>query len=215
MALIALVHATPAPMAPAAEAFAAAMPGARLWNLLDDTLITDAEQAGGLTPELRQRMRTLIGYAVGHGADAVLLTCSMYGPVAQESGYQVPVLPSDLALFDEVARLQPAKVLVLGPIEAGTQDTVTRLRTHLGPAVSVSGSTVAGARGALAAGEVEHAAELLARAARAHVADVVVLGQFSLAPATEQVRALLNVPVLSPPDLAAQAIHTALTEVAR
>ncbi|MCG8927609.1 aspartate/glutamate racemase family protein [Lentzea sp. CC55] len=217
MTLIALVHATPAPIGPAAEAFADALPQARLWNLLDDTLIGDAEQAGGLTPALRTRMRTLIAYAVDHGADAVLLTCSMYGPVAEEAArnHPVPVLPSDLALFDEVARLEPATVLVLGPAEAGTRDTVDRLSAHLGPGTSVHGTAVAGVREALAENDVDLAARLLATSASAHLSDVVVLGQFSLAPAAEQVRALADVPVLSPPRLAAQAVGTALAGAKR
>ncbi|MFD4669938.1 hypothetical protein ACFWNN_09395 [Lentzea sp. NPDC058450] len=211
MTVVALVHATAAPMGPAAEAFAAVMPQARLWNLLDDTLIGEVEKAGGLTPALRDRMRALIGYAVENGADAVLLTCSMYGPVAAEvTAGPVPVLPPDRALFDEVVRLQPATVLVLGAAEAGTNDTAGRLRSHLGPEATVHGRTVAGVRDAVAAGDVEHAAHLLAAAARAQPADVVVLGQFSLAPVAERVRALAGVPVLSPPHLAARAVHTAL-----
>ncbi|MFD4638164.1 AroM family protein [Lentzea sp. NPDC058436] len=210
MALVALVHATPAPMAPAADAFATAMPDARLWNVLDDTLITDAEQAGSLTPELRDRMRTLIGYAVDSGADAVLLTCSIYGPVTAELDHPVPVLPPDRALFEEVARLAPARVLVLGPAEAGARDTADRLRAHLGAGAVVEGVAVAGVRDALAAGDVAHAAELVVSTVRAHDTDVVVLGQFSLAPVAEAVAAALDVPVLSAPQLAARAIRAAL-----
>ncbi|GHH40551.1 AroM family protein [Lentzea cavernae] len=209
MALVALVHATQAPMAPAADAFATAMPDARLWNVLDDTLTAAAERAGGLTPELKARMRTLIGYAVDSGADAVLLTCSMYGPIATEVDHPVPVLPPDLALFEEVARLSPSRVLVLAPAEAGARDTADRLRVHLG-SVEVEGCVVPGARDALAAGEIERAARLVTETARARDADVVVLGQFSLAPVADAVRANLDVPVLSAPHLAAQAIRTAL-----
>ncbi|MET9224445.1 aspartate/glutamate racemase family protein [Lentzea sp. NPDC003310] len=213
MALVALVHATPTPMAPAARAIATEMPGARLWNLLDDTLIGDAEQAGGLTPVLRARMRTLIGYATGHGADAVLLTCSMYGPVADEVASAVPVLPSDRALFDEVARSAAGRVLVLGPAEAGTRDTADRLRAHLGPGPVVHGTAVAGVRDALAHNDVPLAARLVVAAAREHDADVVVLGQFSLDPVADAVAAELAVPVLSPPRLAARAVRAALAGV--
>ena len=72
---VALVHATPAAMAPARSAFADRFPQARLWNLLDDRLISEAEATGGLTPALRHRMQTLIRHAVDGGADAVLLSC--------------------------------------------------------------------------------------------------------------------------------------------
>ncbi|ROS32111.1 hypothetical protein EDD35_7854 [Amycolatopsis thermoflava] len=208
--LVALVHATPAAMAPAATAFDDEFGEARRWNLLDDTLISDAERAGGLTPALRSRMRALISYAVEGGADAVLLSCSMYGPVADEAapGLPVPVLSSDGALFAEAARLAPERVVVLGPIEAGTRDTVARLRAHLDPRTTVDGHVVAGAREALAAGDIPRAAELVAETARAAgETDLVVLGQFSLAPVRDAVEAALGVPVLSPPHLAARALR--------
>ena len=51
----------------------------------------DADAAGGLTPALRDRMSTLIRYAVDGGADAVLLSCSMYGPVARRGRRLQPV----------------------------------------------------------------------------------------------------------------------------
>ncbi|MEV6811846.1 hypothetical protein [Micromonospora sp. NPDC051296] len=94
---VAVIHATAASMAPAADALSAAFPQARVWNLLDDLLLRQAEQHGGVTAPLRRRMSTLIGHAVDGGANAVLLSCSMYGPVAQElaPAYPVPVLASD------------------------------------------------------------------------------------------------------------------------
>ncbi len=69
---VALIHATPAAMAPARAAFADRFPQARLWNLLDDLLISQAEEAGRITPPLRRRMERLIEQARDGGADAVL-----------------------------------------------------------------------------------------------------------------------------------------------
>ena len=61
------------------------VPRGRLWHLLDNRLVTDADAAGGLTPALHDRMSSLIQYAVDGGADAVQLSCSMYGPVAADA----------------------------------------------------------------------------------------------------------------------------------
>jgi Asp/Glu/hydantoin racemase len=211
---IALVHATPAAMEPARAAFADRFPQARLWNLLDDRLISEAEAAGGLTSALRDRMHALIRYAVDGGADAVLMSCSMYGPVALEAatGVAQPVLASDQALFDAVATTGAGRVAVLGPIAAGTHDTVARLRAwladrHLHP--SITGSVVAGAREAGLSGDQERFDHLVVDAARAVEADadVLVLGQFSLAPAQPAVAAAVTVPVLSPPHLAADVLR--------
>ena len=144
---VALIHATPAAMAPARAAFADRFPQARVWNLLDDLLIVQVEEAGSLTPALRGRMERLIEHAVSGGADAVLLTCSMYGPVAHDvvGSSSVPVLASDDALFAAVAAHRPGRVTVLGPIQAGVDDTVARLRHHLGTGAAVDGVVVDGA----------------------------------------------------------------------
>jgi Asp/Glu/hydantoin racemase len=219
MPVVALIHATPAAMAPARVAFDERFPAARLWNLLDDRLIGEAEAAGGVTAPLRHRMDTLIRHAVGGGADAVLLSCSMYGPVAVDAaaGYPVPVLASDQALFDAVAELVErgaTRVAVLGPIAAGTGDTVARLRDRLAGLdrqARVTGSVVAGVR---EAGDRERFDRLVVDAARAVEADadLIVLGQFSLAPATPAVAAAVGVPVLSPPHLAADVLRARLAD---
>jgi hypothetical protein len=213
---VALIHATPAAMAPARSAFADRFPDAHLWNLLDDLLISEAEAAGGITPPLQRRMEQLIRHAVDGGADAVLLTCSMYGSVAHDlaPSVAVPVLASDDALFARVAEHRPATVAVLGPIPAGVSDTVARLREHLGPDVAVEGTVVEGAAAAAAAGDLPRLEQLMSNAARAaeQRADVVVIGQFSLTPAAPAAAAAASVPVLSPPHLAADVLRDRLSD---
>jgi Asp/Glu/hydantoin racemase len=212
---VALIHATPAAMAPARDAFADRFPQARVWNLLDDLLISQAQEAGEVTSPLRARMERLIEHAITGGADAVLLTCSMYGPVAHEvvASAGVPVLASDDALFAAVAELRPRRVAVLGPIQAGVDDTVARLRAHLGDdRAEVTGVVVEGAARAASAGNLPELERLVTAVARAveRSADVIVLGQFSLSPAAAAVAAAVSVPVLSPPHLAADALHSRL-----
>ena len=213
---VALIHATPAAVAPARGAFAKRFPAATLWNLLDDRLIVEAEEAGGLTPSLCHRMRSLIGYAVDGGADAVLLSCSMYGPVAEAAECGVPVLASDQALFDAVSEAGAPRVAVLGPIQAGVDDTVARLRERLAES-AVTGTVVQGAREAATAGDTARLERLVAEQARQVEpdADVVVLGQFSIAPAQQAAQAAVGVPVLSPPHLAADVLRRRLAQEVR
>jgi len=213
---VALIHATPAAMAPARAAFADRFPEATTWNLLDDLLISQAQEAGTVTSALRRRMERLIDHAVGGGADAVLLTCSMYGPVAHDVGRDapVPVLASDDALFDAVAAQRPARVAVLGPVATGVDDTVARLQVHLGDAaVELSGLVVEGAASAASRGDQAELERLVTAAALRvePTADVIVLGQFSLSPATAAAAAAVSVPVLSPPHLAAEILHSRLS----
>ena len=62
--LVALISATPTAIAPAESAFARNFPSARLWNILDDRLLTEADSRGGLDDELRARMGRLIDHAL-------------------------------------------------------------------------------------------------------------------------------------------------------
>nr|MDT0659760.1 hypothetical protein [Micromonospora sp. DSM 115978] len=208
---VALIHGTPTAMSPAREAFTELFPDARLWNLLDDRLISDADAAGGLTPGLTERMRTLIEYAVANGADTALLTCSMYGPAANGAQWPVPVYASDQAMFDRVRVLRPARIAVLGPLPAGVADTVNRLRA-LGPG-TIDGITVDGTLAASRGGDLDRLRDLLVGAARQVAAEVdaIVLGQYSISPAAAAVSAAVPVPVLSPAHLAARAVRAALS----
>lgn len=213
--IVALVHGTPAGIRPAAEAFTARFPQATLWNVLDDRLITEADAAGALTSGLHRRMARLIGYAIDGGADAVQLTCSMYGPVAQttDPGWPVPVFASDQAMFARLGAERPGRIAVLGPLRSGVDDTVARLGKALdGDRGRIEGVVVDGAPAAIRDGHLPRLAELMAATARvvARDADVVVLGQYSVSPAHAAVSAAVSVPVLSPPHLAADAVRAAL-----
>ena len=74
-------------MAPAAHAFADEFPEAELWHLLDDRLVSGRRRARAGSPRrCSGRMSTLIQYAVDGGADAVQLSCSMYGPGRRRRG---------------------------------------------------------------------------------------------------------------------------------
>lgn len=216
--IVAVVHANPATMAPVTSAFTHLCGDADLWHLLDDRLVSDAERAGGLTDSLRERMTVLIDYAVGGGADAVQLACSMYGPVATAAQHPVPVLASDQAMFDEVVRGRARSVTVLASLDAAAEDSVQRLtealsragqRPRIEPVVSHE------AKEASAADDVGELGAALARTVSAVDSDVVVLAQYSLAPALDRVRAATPAPVLSAPHLAAISLATLLARDAR
>lgn len=215
---IALISAVPAAMAPAADALRTGFPEAQVWHLLDDRLLSDAADAGGPTAPLRARMRRLIEHAVAGGADAVVLTCSLYGVVAQELDEEgaeaVPVLAPDAAAFERLAAGGYQRVLVIASLDAALRDSSDRLRSALaqhGPAaggVEVSGVVVPGALAA--AGDALVA--VLAGAAREPAApvDAVFLAQYSLAPAASGLAVALGVPVVSGPTSAAHTLRAAL-----
>lgn len=217
--LVALIHATPAAMEPAGAAFAERFPAAILWNLLDDRLITDAEGAGGVVPRLRRRMAGLIAHAIEGGADAVLLTCSQYGPGAELAAtlYDVPVHGSDDAMLDWVVEAVPRAVAVLGSLESSVADSTRRLdrllvETYGANPTRVVGVMCPGAAPAAAAGDNEALLASMLAAAEPYrgAVNAFLLAQYSLTPVAAQLAERLAAPVLSPPHLAAEALRRRL-----
>jgi hypothetical protein len=85
MPRIALIHATRLSIDPIAAAFAQHCPDAQLMNVLDDSLSRDRERDGELTHAMIDRFVDLATYAKGTGADAILFTCSAFGPAIERS----------------------------------------------------------------------------------------------------------------------------------
>jgi len=211
---VALIHASTASVAPAEAAFGADFPEAQLWNLLDDRLVVDADRAGGLTPALHDRMSILIRYAVDGGADAVQLSCSMYGPVANAAAgaHDVPVLASDQAMFEHVVEAGVGRVAVLGSLSSAASDSAERLRAALAersPGTIVEERVVAGAAAAASADDADELSALMSAAAADAGADfdLIVIAQYSLTPSLDAMAAASSLPVLSPPHLAASTLR--------
>ena len=100
---IALIHALRESQVPIWEAFAADWPEARTTNLLDDSLSADLAAEGELTADMIGRFLTLGRYAASTGADAILFTCSAFGPAiaAVQQDLDIPVLTPNEAAFEE------------------------------------------------------------------------------------------------------------------
>jgi len=178
----------------------------------------DADAAGGLTPALHERMSSLIRYAVAGGADAVQLSCSMYGPVAYAADQveAATVLASDQAMFERVVEVAPARVGILGSLASAVADSAARLAAHLadaGVASTIATRVVDGASEAANAGDPERLERLMVEAALelGRQVDLLVLAQYSLAPTRAGIAAVSAVPVLSAPQLAASRLAELLT----
>ncbi|MFJ8716159.1 aspartate/glutamate racemase family protein [Streptomyces violaceus] len=213
---VAVISALPASLEPARTALAEGFPEASVWNLLDDRLLSGAEAADGLTPALSDRMLSLISYAVHGGADAVLLTCSLYGPVLEQARREhgLPMLSSDEELFAEVSRRRFGSVLLLGHLAPAVQDSVNRLKrvlssTERGERTEVTGHTASGAAMAAAHEDLDALEKSLTAAATPYLkeVDALILGMFSLSPAGAGMEKALGLPVLSAPLLAARVLR--------
>ncbi|MPY53715.1 aspartate/glutamate racemase family protein [Streptomyces acidicola] len=212
--LVAMIHAVPTGARVAQEAFAREFPQATVWNVLDDRLLDDARDAGGLTDVLRRRMLRLIGHVMDGGARGLLLTCSSYGDVVDtaRSLWGVPVLKSDEALFKAALAGPFERIAVVASTRPAVPAAVAQLQA-LVPAVRpdrpvdiVTALSEAAADAGTPEATARHLADALTTVGAAD-ADAVLLAQYSLAPARDALAELLDVPVLDGAGAAARELR--------
>jgi Asp/Glu/hydantoin racemase len=195
---IALIHALRHSPPPIEAAFAAAWPGARLMNLLDDSLSADLARERRLTEAMTQRFLTLARYAAGTGAEGILFSCSAFGPCIEACARDlapIPVLkPNEAAIEEAVAIGRRIGLLATFP------GTLASMPPEFPAGVEVVPCLAEGALAALDAGDVAAHDRLAAEASVAlKDCDVVLLGQFSLARAAEGVARATGRPVVTTP----------------
>jgi Asp/Glu/Hydantoin racemase len=215
---IALVHATPLAMAPIADAFSRLWPEARTTNLLDDSLSADLRDSGHLDAHMMGRFATLGRYAVDCGSDAILFTCSAFGPAIDAVKRQhapLQVLKPNEAMFQEALNRgrKIGMVATFAPSIASMAVEFAELAAPDGNDQPLRSVCAEGAMEALAAGDSETHDRLIAEAAaKLTDCDVVMLAQFSMARAHSAVtEAVGSMPVLTSPDSAIRRLKAALT----
>ncbi len=203
-----LVHAHRVSMDPTVAAFAAQWPQARIANLLEDSLFTDFGRDGRLTEAMVERFRSIGRYCVQSGADAILFTCSAFGPAieAVKHDQRIPILKPNEALYDEIADINAhgGRVLLLATFPPTILSMMAEIRAHSaarGVVPVVEPRLVEGALDALQAGDAAAHHRQIAQASEA--ADgfaAVAWGQISMAPARASLTSSGTVPVLTTPD---------------
>jgi hypothetical protein len=206
---IALIHALRHSPPPIEAAFARLWPEAVLMNLLDDSLSADLARVGSITPAMTERFLTLSRYAVGTGADAILFTCSAFGPcieVCAAALGPIPVLKPNEAMVAEAAAMGGRIGLL-----ASFGPTLDSMPPEFPENVVLVPKLAEGALDALNRGNAETHDRLAAEAARELAdCDAIALAQFSLARAAPLVTAATGKPVLTTPDSAVRALRARL-----
>ncbi len=198
---IALIHALRHSPPPIEDAFARLWPGQTLMNLLDDSLSADLAREGRLTPRMTERFLTLARYAAGTGADAILFTCSAFGPCIEACARDLapmPVLKPNEAMIEQALGMgKRIGLLVSFP------GTIPSMTPEFPAGITVVPKIAEGALAALDAGDGATHDRLAAEAARdLRDCDAIALGQFSLARAKTLVEQASGRPVLTTPDTA-------------
>lgn len=212
---IALIHATPVAIEPIVNAFQQLWPAARTTNLLEDSLSADLAAEGRLDDRMIERFVTLARYVRGCGADAILFTCSAFGPAieAARAKLDLPVLKPNEAMLDE-ALACGTKIGIMGTFEPSIPSLkveVEELARKNRVELAIKTRVVHGALAALHEGQpAEHDRLIAAAAAEMSDCDALILGQFSMASAADHIAAHAGRKVLTSPASAVMRLKAVL-----
>jgi Asp/Glu/hydantoin racemase len=210
MKRIALISVTLNAVNPLAKLFAKHTKDFEVKNYLDEGLQALVAREGGVTDKSLSRMFALIGKASLDGAEAVLLTCTVFSPYVERFNtlFSIPVIGVDAAMLDEAAGFNK-KTAVLCTFPAtmkSSPEMFKRGAEHHGVNPPVDFFLVEDAAQALKKEGKEAHDKIIAEKALSLEKDydLIVLAQISMAGAAEL---LLNCtkPVLTSPESALRA----------
>ncbi len=206
---IGLIHSVLPAIAAVDAALRDLWPEAEAASLYDQSLYIDLAEDRSLTPAHFDRIAQLLRYSAGCGADAILVTGSLFGPavVAAREEFDIPVLTSFDALIDRAFSLGSRFTMLA--TDPGTNQMLgaelTRRAEVDGRDVSFNAHHIAGATERLQQGDqAGHDRMVVEQAEAAAPGDAILLGQFSMGPTRPLVQARVDCPVL---DAAEAAVH--------
>lgn len=205
---IALFHATRAAIVPIETAFREIWPEADHWSLLDEGLTQAVDRAGGYTPEIGERFIQVATYVADTQPDALLFTCTAFGPAMEECKrrFPFPTFKPNEALLE--AGLEAGRRIGLLASHPVTLPMLTEqletLAKERGRDLTVVPKLAEGAWNDLTAGrKAEHDEKVVTAAKDLADCDAILLAQFSMAPLKAAIEPLTPAPVLSSPHAAA------------
>ena len=185
------------------------IPGVKIFNIADDSLIKNTIACGALTPETARRV---VGYARSAeeaGADYIMFTCSSIGRAVETAAglVNVPVLRVDqpMAAMAVEKGNRIGIVATLSTTLDPTTDLVRRNALQVGKEIELFPHLCEGAFEALMAGNVETHDRLVGGALKAmsETVDVIVLAQASMARVVDANPSLAEkLPILASPPIA-------------
>lgn len=210
MMRIALIHALAQSVAPINKAFARLWPDPTLMNLLDDSLSADLAK-GSLDSHMHDRFMTLGAYAVDCGANAILFTCSAFGPCIDAVARRYPDIPV----------LRPNEAMIALASKSGKRigltatfaPTLASMPAEFPDTVVVDVELAQGALDALNAGDTALHDELASAAARrlyARGCEIIAVAQFSMARAAPTIARDVPIPVLTTVDSSIELLRARL-----
>jgi len=162
-----------------------------------------------------ERFVELGGYAHRIGAEAILVTCSAFGPAIERMAGElpVPVLKPNEAMFREaIGRGRRIGMLAtFAPSVLTMTEEFEQFVGEAGATATLETIVVEGAMDALRKGDADrHHALIAARAPELAHCDAIMLAHFSTSRALAAVTAAVATPVLTAPDAAVDRIRAAI-----
>ena len=197
------------------------IPGCRLINIADDSLIQDVIKANEVTPAVSRRLMDYYRAAEEAGADVILNTCSSIGEVADmgKKCARVPLVKIDDAMALKGVQMgDRVGVIATLPTTLGpTVRLVQRKADETGKKITVVEGLAKGAFEALMSGKAEEHDALILQTAKdiANQVDVIVLAQGSMAKMQDKLSQATGKPVLSSPRLGVQEVRDILKGAAK
>lgn len=209
---IAFIHATRLAIEPIEAAAAAFWPEAETISILEEGLSVDRAKAVELSQDLRRRIVELSRYAIAAQADGILFTCSAFGVAIEQAGREarIPVMKPNEAMFDAAFSYgdKITMICTFPPAAAGMEREFIEAAEARGSHAKLTSVFCEGAFDAKRSGDTARHDRLIAEAAaQIRDADVILLGQFSMAAAIDEVRQGTKLPVLTSPEAAIRAIR--------
>src|SRR5690242_5066462 len=206
---ITLVHALKHSIVPIEASFARLWPEARLMNLLDDSLSADLARDGGLSDAMTARFLNLGSYATTTGSDAILFTCSAFGPCIEavaRAHAPMPVLKPNEAMI--------ARAVTMGKrigLLSTFPPTLASMPPEFPASVEIVPKLAEGALAALDRGDRATHDRLIVEASKdLRDCDVIALAQFSIASAAPLVAEATGLPTVTTPDSAVEKLMALL-----
>src|SRR3954452_17701625 len=200
---ITLVHALKHSIVPIEASFARLWPDAQLMNLLDDSLSADLARDGRLTDAMTERFLVLGRYAAATGADAILFTCSAFGPCIEavaRAHAPMPVLKPNEAMIERAVTMG-RRIGLLSTFAP----TLASMPPEFPASVQVVPNLAEGELAALDRGDrATHGRLIVESSHDLRDCDVVALAQFSIAATAPLVAEATGRPVVTTPDSAVE-----------
>lgn len=187
--------------------FAELVPGAKVHNIVDDSLLHDVMQNGGISEKVISRMCAYVQAAAANGADLIFNQCSSVGEAADIASklVAVPVLKVDAPMAEKAVELG-TRIGVVATVRSTMKPSCNLVRTkaaEAGKPVEVVEYLVDGALDVLMKenNREKHNAMVLASVRKAEAeCDVIVLAQGSMTVLLPELKDVTK-PVLTSPRL--------------